>query len=203
MGKKAVDIALLPDEKMADMAIEASKELVLKYGPEIILDKEDCLPHISLAMGCLDQSDLPAAAGLLKDIAEENPLPELEVTGIGTSTNSAGQKVSVFEVENIEELQSLHTQVMQTFAPYLGRNVTREMLYDPAAAAESTLLWIENYREKSSFENFFPHITIGYGELAGMAFPIKFTAKRLALCHLGNHCTCRKLLAAAPIATPR
>lgn len=203
MAKKAVDVVLLPDEKMADLAIEANKELVRKYGPEIVLDKENCLPHISLAMGCFDQSDLPAATGILKDIARQNPLPELQVTGIEVSTNSAGQKVSVFEVEKIDELQSLHIEVMQAFAPYLDRNVTRDMLYDQAQVAESTLLWIKNYRENSSFENFFPHITIGYGEMAGADFGIKFTAGHIALCHLGNHCTCRKVLAAAPIAIPR
>jgi hypothetical protein len=154
-------------------------------------------------MGCLDENDLSAAAAILKDISEELWLPELQVTGIHVSANAAGQIVSVFEVRNITELQSLHEEVMGTFTPYLGSDVTTEMLYDPAEAAESTLLWIKNYRANSSFEKFFPHITIGYAELSGGTFPIMFTPSRLALCHLGNHCTCRKILAAAQIPTPR
>ena len=44
-------------------------------------------------------------------------------------------------------------------------------------------------------ENCLPHITIGYGELSHFLFPEEFTASKLALCHLGNHCTCRRVLA--------
>ena len=203
MSRIAIDVVLLPDAGMTERAIQANRELVRQYGEKIVLDKQKCLPHISLAMGCLDQGDLTAAAGLLKDIAEQNPLPELQVIGVRTSTNSAGEKASILEVEKTEELLRLHEEVMETFAPYLSRDVTRDMLYDPAEAAESTLLWIKNYREKSSFENFLPHITIGYGEAENGPFPIRFSASELALCHLGNHCTCRKVLAAAQIATLR
>jgi len=57
--------------------------------------------------------------------------------------------------------------------------------------------WIKNYPKESSFENFFPHITIGIGEvegeISGIKFPIKFNASKLALCHLGNYCTFRKI----------
>jgi 2'-5' RNA ligase len=203
MGRKAVDIVLLPTEAMTDIAIEANRRLARRCGEKIVLDRENCLPHISLAMGCLDESDLSAAAGILKDVTEELRLPELQVTGIRASTNSAGQIVSVLEVDNIRELQSLHEEIMGSFAPYLSSDVTRDMLHDPAEVAQSTLLWIKNYRVNSGFGSFFPHITIGYGELSGGTFPIRFTASRLALCHLGNHCTCRKVLAAVQIATPR
>jgi hypothetical protein len=80
--------------------------------------------------------------------------------------------------------------------PYFSYNVTAEMVLSPPIAGESTLLWIKNYPEKSAFENFFPHITIGYGQINNLSFAAEFTASKLALCHLGNHCTCRKILAA-------
>jgi hypothetical protein len=74
------------------------------------------------------------------------------------------------------------------------------MIYDDVVAP-STLEWIRTYPQKSSYENFRPHITLGYGQVPpGLSFPIPFTAARLALCHLGNHCTCREMLAAAPVA---
>jgi hypothetical protein len=75
--------------------------------------------------------------------------------------------------------------------------VTAEMVLNPPMPGESTLLWIKNYPQKSAFENFFPHITIGYGQLDDSPFTAEFTASKLALCHLGNHCTCRKVLSAA------
>ena len=194
MGRKAVDVVLLPDDAMTDKAIEANRELVKKFGEKIVLNKQDCLPHISLAMGCIDEKEIDAIERVLKAIAEKTSLPELRVIGVQTTTNSVGEKVSVFEVERTKELQSVHEEVMGQLGPYLSYEATRDMLYSSGEIRESTLLWIKNYRDKSSFANFFPHITIGYGRIENGPFPIRFGASQLALCHLGNHCTCRKIL---------
>ena len=194
MTSKAVDVVLLPEEAMMDKAIEANTELVGKFGREIVLNKENCLPHISLAMGCIDEGSVAGIEKTLEKIAVENPLGDLNVIGIITSTNAGGEKVSVFEVERKKELQLLHEEVMNKLAGYLSNDVTADMMYSSGEISQSTLLWIKNYREKSSFVNFRPHITIGYGEISGLSFPIKFAVAALALCHLGNHCTCRKIL---------
>ena len=193
MSKRAVDVVLLPGEAMADKAIEANRELVEKFGEKIVLDKEKCLPHISLAMGCIEDEDIDAIGEVLKEIAEGAALGALLVVGIEVSENSLGEKVSVFEVERTEQLQRLHNEVMEKLSPYFSYDVSIEMIYGEEEVAETTLQWIKNYPEKSSFGNFSPHITIGYGESGGMAFPIEFAASRLALCHLGNHCTCREV----------
>jgi 2'-5' RNA ligase len=194
MGKKAVDVVLLPDEAMTDKAIEASAELVKKFGKKIVLDKENCLPHISLAMGCIDEEDIAAIEGILRSIVKGSSLGDLTILGVRVSGNSAGEKVSAFEVGETKELQSLHETIMERLESYLGRDVTADMICDEEVA-ETTLSWIKNYREKSSFAKFFPHITIGYGKLSNLLpFPIRFAASRLALSQLGNHCTCRRIL---------
>ena len=73
------------------------------------------------------------------------------------------------------------------------------MFYDDAVA-ESTLEWVRNYPQKAGYESFSPHITLGYGQVQpAFPFPAVFTVARLALCHLGNHATCRKLLAAVDL----
>jgi 2'-5' RNA ligase len=195
MGKKAVDVVLLPDEAMMEEAIEANAELVKKFGKKIVLNKENCLPHISLAMGCVDEEDIASVERILRSIAKECSLSDLTISGVRSAGNSAGEKVSAFEVEKTEELQLLHKTVMERLAPYLSSDVTSDMVCAEGEIEESTLLWIKNYREKSSFGKFFPHITIGYGELSNfLSFPIKFTASKLALSQLGNHCTCRGIL---------
>ncbi len=193
MGRKAVDVVLLPREAMMDRAIEANAELVERFGEKIVLNKEDCLPHISLAMGCVDESGITDIEKVLKTIAEQRSVGDLRVIGIRATADSRGEKVSVFEVEKTKELQLLHKEVMGKLTPYLGYDVTRDMIAG-AEADELTLLWIKNYREKSSFANFSPHITVGYGEIDNVSFPVKFAVSKLALCHLGNHCTCRKIL---------
>ena len=194
MTRKAGDVVLLPDKVMMDKAIEINAELVKKFGNEIVLNKESCLPHISLAMGCIEEADIAPVEKVLEEIAKETSLPDLKVVGIRASGNSKGQTVSVFEVKKTKELQSLHEEVMDKLTLYLSSDVTEDMIYGDQKVAESTLSWIKNYRKRSSFENFFPHITIGYGQIENLVPPISFASSELALCHLGNHCTCREIL---------
>jgi len=194
MSKIAVDVVLLPSDETTDKAIRANAELVEKFGSEIVLNKENCLPHISLAMGCIDERDISSIEKVLKLIAGESPLGNLTISNIRTSTNSRGEIASVFEIEKTKELQSLHEKVMKKLEPFFSYDVSEDMIYDEEAT-ENTLLWIRKYPEKASFENFLPHITIGYGQIENVpSFPIEFAVSRLAVCHLGNHCTCRKIL---------
>lgn len=195
MAEIAVDVVLLPTEEMADKAIAANKELLKQYAHKIVLDKENCLPHISLAMGCIDERNIEEIDKILKTAAKESSLGQLSAVCIHTESNRAGEKVSVLEIEKTEALQSLHEEVMKRLEPYFSYDVEANMVLSSSETGESTLDWIKNYPEKSSFENFSPHITIGYGEINNFSFPIKFTVSKLALCHLGNHCTCRKILA--------
>jgi len=204
MARIAIDVVLLPSQAMAETAIKANRQLPPRAGDRIILDKENCLPHISLAMGCIEKKDIGEINRILQEIAGRCALGSLKVVGIHVGTNSAGEKVSAFQIERTKALQSLHEEVMQRLMPYLSHDVPAaqgpvgDMVLGPTVC-ESTLRWIRDYPEKSSFERFFPHITIGYGELGHFSFPVEFTASKLALCHLGNHCTCRKILASSAL----
>jgi len=196
MARIAVDVVLLPSRAMMEKAIEANRRLPKPSGGEIVLNEESCLPHISLAMGCIEEKDIEELEKILQTIAGQYSPGQLKVIDVHIGTNSLGEKVSAMRIEKSETLQSLHEEVMRKLASYFSYDVTAEMV-SGAAVSESTLLWIRNYPEKSSFEKFFPHITIGYGEIREFSRPIEFTASELALCHLGNHCTCRKVLASA------
>lgn len=200
MSRIAVDTVLLPDEVMTDRVIIANRKLVERFGRKIVLDKQKCLPHISLAMGCIDERDIVAIEKVLGEIAARMSLGQLNISSIFTSTSSTGEKVSVFVVGKTASLQKLHETVMNKLGRFFSYNVTEKMLYGDEDIAETTLDWIRNYPEKASFENFRPHITIGYGELTiEERFPIAFRALQLALCHLGNHCTCRRVLVAVDL----
>jgi len=201
MGRIAVDVVLLPDEAMADKAIEMNAELVKRFGSEIVLHKEKCLPHISLAMGCVDERDITSIEKVLAAIAERCTIGELEIIGINTSTNSKGETVSVLEIRKTKELQTLHEKVMEKVQPYFSNSVTSDMIYGDEEVSETTLEWIETYRENAGFARFFPHITIGYGQVQGLEIPIIFLTSKLALCHLGNHCTCGKIFLSIDIET--
>ena len=203
MPEIAVDIVLLPSEEMADKVIAANKEILKQYAHKIVLDRATCLPHISLAMGCIDDIDIDEIGTILRTIAQITSLGKLNAVGIKTETNQAGEKISVLEIQKTEALQSLHEEVMKKLSPYFSYDIRPDMVLSSVQTSQSTLDWIKNYPEKSSFEHFFPHITIGYGEINNFPFPVKFTVSKLALCHLGNHCTCRIILASTNLKKSR
>jgi len=201
MGPIATDVVLLPDAAMTDQAIALNRMLVGKDAREITLEAGRCLPHISLAMGCIDESDVEPIAGWLQRLAGQTPVRELDVAGVIIPTNARGQKATLLEVKKSRALQALHEMVMTTLESYFRYEASAAMIYDDVVA-ETTLEWIRAYREKAAFERFLPHITIGYGELpTQLSLPSGFGVSKLALCHLGNHCTCRKVLAFASLET--
>ena len=185
MVRIATDVVLLPDETMTERAIEVNKRLVGDRREEIVLNGET--------------QEVDTIGELLQGLSEKTAVNRLSVVGILTPTNSRGEKTSLLEVGKTDEMQMLHERIMKETKPFFSHDVTDAMIYDDVVAA-TTLEWIHDYPQKASFERFSPHITIGYGELEpGLSFPIQFRVTRLALCHLGNHCTCRKILAATSL----
>ncbi len=196
MSKKAVDVVLLPTAQIVYKVIELNTQLVEKFGARIALNEEYCLPHVSLAMGCIEEGDTSEITDILMDIAKANPIGELRITGVRISQNARGENVSAFEIDRTPKLQKLHEEITKAMEPYFSYDVTEDMIYPSGEVAQSSLEWIRNYRAKSSFEKFWPHITLGYGVIEDVKFTARLVISKLALCWLGNHCTCRKILAA-------
>lgn len=194
MGQIAVDVVLLPDETMTSRAIELNRKLIANGRPEIMLNRKDCLPHISLAMGGIDEADVTAIGKRLASLARMTSVRQLQVVGVVASVNARDATTSLLDVDKTEELQALHEQVMQEMMPFFRCEVSEAMI-DADVVTGSTLDWIRTYPQKAAYEHFHPHITIGYGQVpAGLSFPIPVSIARLALCHLGNHCTCRRVI---------
>ncbi len=192
MSRIAVDIVLLPGKMMTGYAIAANAELVKNFSSPIVLNTERCLPHISLAMGCIDSDDIPQLSELLRSLVAVAP-KTLKLTGIQKSTSFSGETVSVLRVERSKQLQKVHENICEAVEPYFTYDVTEDMVAG-SRASSSTLLWIKNYLQKSSYSNFSPHITIGYGDLSDRPLAADFAVSHLALCRLGNNCTCVKIL---------
>ena len=194
MEHLAVDVVLLPEPGIAHDCVAMNARLVSAFASEIVLDYDGCLPHVSLAMGCMTQEALPEIATRLQLILKETAIEAFRCEGIGTWENSQGQFISSLQLKATPTLQTLHERVMRDLEPLLSQEVTESMLHGDDAIAPSTLDWIRAYRESSSFDAFSPHITLGYGRLERTEFRSQFLARSLAVCHLGNHCTCRRIL---------
>ena len=102
----ACDVVLLPPAEMLDRAIEINRKLVQETGDKgIILDRKKCLPHITLAMGCVKEEDLEEIDGILRGIAGDTPPVSLK-------TIPAGEKTSAIRIEKSRDIELLHEIMM-------------------------------------------------------------------------------------------
>ena len=212
---------------MMDKAIALNRRLSGHSDQVIILNKKDCLPHISLAMGCIEEEDVPLISTLLCELAQQFPGLELAATAVRAVESPSGRTVSSIEIDNTPDLQQLHEVVMSRLSPHFSYTVSPEMFFadlghrgaDGATAdvtgnatADATpdatpdvkidkaaISWVENFPAQSSFTRFSPHITAGFGQTSDVLGPMRFRPASLALCQLGKFCTCRRILSAADL----
>ncbi len=185
----ACDVVLLPPREVAEKAIETNQKIIESGNLDIVLDKEKCLPHITLAMGCLKEDNLREAENVLKETGG-GFLP-LEIKIVPSKAGKA-----CFRIEKNEDISALHESVMKNMAPFFSYDVKKDMLYQEKDEEinDITIHYIKNFSGEHSFEKHEPHITVGHGEMDIEVSTFEFKADELALCHLGNFCTCRKIL---------
>ena len=186
----ASDVVLLPPPEVMDKAIEINCNLVKRAGDTgIVLDKEKCLPHITLAMGCIEEENISHIDNILKSIAED-------LLPISLKTIQLKKGPASLKIEKTRDIEILHELVMIRMSRFLTHDVTMDMIYNSQneEIAPVTFDYIRGFMTKSSFENYTPHITLGVGEADLELESFEFACGRLALCHLGNYCTCRKIL---------
>jgi len=184
MAKIAIDIALLPPEEIMDKAIEINRSF---ESDPIRLNKKNCLPHISLFMGVVDEEELGRVSEIVERVASGFSALDLEISKLGNER-------CWFDIKKSSELQKLHERVMADLDPYLTKSATSTMFISSSEISESTFFWVNNFKDKLSFENYYPHITLGKTKIAKKVVDIKFQASKVAICHMGNNGTCRKVL---------
>ncbi|HET8761567.1 MAG TPA: 2'-5' RNA ligase family protein [Nitrospiria bacterium] len=200
MGVLALDVVLIPDAELLSAAITLNRALQGVPDAPIVLDQATCLPHVSLAMGCVREEEISAIANVLDALAAAHPPIELAPTGFHVRQSRTGYLVASMELARTAPLQALHETVMRGVDPLLSRDAAPEMFVAPESISSSTIQWVNAYDSAASFDRFWPHITLGMGALPDDAIPpAPGLASRLALCQLGPHCTCRRVLVEAAL----
>lgn len=194
MKRFAIDIVVLPPDPVMDLALEWNQVLHKTRPTNIVLDKIQNLPHISMAMGCLPADQLEHANVLLRSVARAHHALALRVPHIKTVNTASGDRVVSFDIDLSQELIRLHESIVTAFRPLLTQDVTEADINDLPPIDPSSLEWINHYIPDHCFQNFWPHITLGFGVAPGNFQPFSFQASRLAICHLGNYCTCSRIL---------
>lgn len=193
----AIDVVILPSEPIRSLAIALSKKL----GAGFALNETDVLPHITLAIGFVENVEVAK-----KKIAE-------------IMQNFAPLEVIVERIEGRylivkkgAELEKLHRQItVQTdfikgdSIAVLQNDVGKAYFVKPGEEiSQQTLDYTNNFKRENSFGNWIPHITLGWNDEADTSklkarLPQKFTAGEIAICQLGDKNTCRKVLARIPL----
>lgn len=195
----AIDIVLLPPGPVMDEAIRINQALIMGNSDgEIILSREGAVPHISVAMAAVRRDNLPELTRAVERIVQHCTPMTLTIDAIEHQSVSSGDWISAFHVLRPEIIQLFHKTVMNAVSRYAVADVTEEIFAGERVTA-STVDCLRRFPETSSFSRYSPHITLGFGEieplLPGLDFPIRFEVTRAAIYRLGNHCTCREILA--------
>ena len=187
MGKIAIDIALLLPEEIENICIEINQKSK-KIRP---LQKDDYLPHITLAMGIVDEKDIKLIQDFLQNLKAKEI--ELLIESIRFKETPEGNE-SAFNITNNSALQNLHETISDYLKQYFQKGASVEMLYggDETGITGNTALWLDTHSEKA-YENYWPHITLNCYDVE-IKLPIKFKVDTIALCHVGDGVTCRKIL---------
>jgi len=196
MTKIAIDIALLPPSHIMDKIIRLNQTLSHKSMTHFLMNKKNCLPHITLAMGAVTQSDLPKIRKALRTGFNGKKSIPIKVSAIKNSFSPIHKWNAWLRVDKTKSLQMVHEQVMQIMTPFFTNDAHISMFYSPPKMTQLPVFWLLNFHKTSVHEKYKPHITIGKGKtLKGMIHtPFSFKASRITVCHLGSHCTCRKIL---------
>lgn len=202
--KLSVDFVLLPSEDFTKKVIELNHSLKRDYqNKRIVLDEESCLPHLSLLMGIIYKDSIREIKKKLNYLYKEFIPLDLEATDLTLEdlpTKDRILRIMGLKIRETKELKELHEKMVKDMSPYLiDSEVSKGMMFNPKEIDSEDTPWmfpyIRNFIRNSSYKNFNPHITIGDGILEQkINLSMRFTSSRLAVTHLGNYCTCRKIL---------
>ena len=194
MKKIAIGIVLLPSKEIIDKAVQINRELIKNTPENIVLDKENCVPHISLCMAVIDESDLEKLKNSLKNALNQFNTFKLKIVKLKSKINPRGQISNSFEIEHNEKLQKLHETVMREMDTFFQGDVLEEYFISPPEIKSPTTRWVGEYIETSAFDRFKPHISLGFGKFGKNIAPFSFTTSKIVVFQLGDYCTCRKKL---------
>ncbi|NQU98601.1 hypothetical protein HQ533_03970 [Candidatus Woesearchaeota archaeon] len=195
MEKIAIDIALLLPEEINNICININRSKGVEAFSD--LSKHDNHPHITLAMGVIDENQIDIVNNKLEEITKDFSGFDLEIIDIFNETTPENKTSTSFVIKPNAELKELHEKIMNELLPIFTYNVSKEMFFIDSDEdyKEVSEYWVENYGTNHKYpEKYRPHISLKCRHGKYNSFPVKFFTNKLVMCQLGNYCTCRKIL---------
>lgn len=199
-SKIAIDVVLLLPDEANDKIIAINEQAATKglaWGP---LRKDDFLPHLSLAMGCIEHDSLETVKSVVGAVASKFAPMNIDLFELYYAEMPDDAKMYCLRAKNILELQQLHENLVNKLQQHFLYDCTKESLFSKLGEYTKEPDYINKFHASYSFEAFDPHVTLRIKEEDGKdALPITFTANEVAACHVGIMTTCRKKLFAVPM----
>jgi 2'-5' RNA ligase len=197
MSRFAIDVVIILPDPVMQLACSWNRKLAAAQRQSIVLNDPDSLPHISMLMGCLQADRIDDARIALARIAAAYAPVSLAITGV-TSVNDTNP-VAALDIAWSAELSGLQRSFIDGFGPLITQDTVEEDMFGGPPVSPSAINWINRFIPEQCYDRFWPHITVGHGRPDGAQDPYHFMATRIAICHLGDHCTCRRILAEAAL----
>jgi 2'-5' RNA ligase len=176
----AVDWALIPEPDIVDFAVRLNQQLPNEKD-RISLGHTAFYPHMTVAM-CFVRHDRVEE---MKAKLAALPAPRVIVFQNLIVWSFPGKYTSYFIIKPDKKVIGYHRECMRLMSKYLVEPQA-DAFFEPVG--ESTESYVRQFNLFAG-ENYWPHITLGYGKL--MHDIPEFSAKaRPGLFWLGNHCTC-------------
>lgn len=191
----AIDVVLLPPKKVSAQAVKISRQFANLSKQPFPLNNKDNFPHISLFFGVVRVDALPVIQVELKRIVKL--LARIPVI-INKLNNFpiAGEAMYFLDAKKTAVLKKLQKMVITKLKPFTKKQVSKKMFCVLKGEQLNliTCTWVRDYLKTSTGKKFSPHITLRTPFAKKPKLPIAFNASALALCQLGDKCTCRKIL---------
>ncbi|WP_170245286.1 2'-5' RNA ligase family protein [Gelidibacter salicanalis] len=198
----AIDVLLTLPQDVYTQAVELNKSVLQNNPDNFTLDAQH-IPHITIMQAYVNESDLPeiekVLVGLYKTIENETFLVDTL-----QYNKEKEESFASMGIEKSEALMRLHDQVIKVLEPFSVSNGTQESYVqneDGTPIDDFTIAYVPKFISHHSYENYNPHISLGVADTSVLDslethkfHPTNFKAPTLALYHLGNYGTARKLL---------
>ncbi len=192
----AVDVALLPKPDLRRRLLTINRTLA----PPPIGFRFDRthLPHLTLAQQFVRHDDIERlSGGIRRTLRGHGPLR------LTTTEVSVGDTASTLGVERTAALVDLYRRLMDLLISFeTDEGGVEAFEADGDTARDADVAWVRHFRERSAYDRFSPHWTLGVGLVRTPVETHTSVTNDIALLSLGRLCTCRRVLASWTLTPP-
>jgi hypothetical protein len=202
----AVDLVIEPPANIRQLACAFNTKLHYASKSGFAFD-EFHVPHITIAQLYIKEENLVKVIDAVTNVLHNIKPINLNSSNLDPGPQfGPGNYVPSFAItEPLEAVNNLHNNIMHALDPFIEKIDGKAEYFfqipnQSIPISKSSITYVANFKDKSAFEKYWPHITIGVGplnvieEISKEFKPFNFVGDVISLYQLGNYCTCAKLL---------